>query len=303
MLVNSALFFPISLEPHIRVIYQGASPQKSIGRPRQIVKRMGYRNLEKFVNGYRNLAVTLMNTLVAILIVNLVLSIIFIVRDRSADNPVESIYGGSVLLEVYPGMSASEIDDLLAETWSRPHIYQPFTQFRERTFAGRYVNVSAEGYRVSREQGPWPPAEDSLNVFLFGGSTTFGYGVNDDQTIASYLQPFLAEGLNRDVRVYNFGQGHYYSTQERIQFTELLASGAVPDVALFIDGLYDFYFAFDEPLFTERFRNFASGDRCAECSRTFRAETSIGRLANGLSRRISGISADDQKFAQKTNVE
>ena len=36
--------------------------------------------------------------------------------------------------------------------------------------------------------------------------------------------------------VYNFGCGRYYSTQERVLFEQLVSSGAVPDLAVFLDG-------------------------------------------------------------------
>lgn len=55
-----------------------------------------------------------------------------------------------------------------------------------------------------------------INIFIFGGSTTFSYGVKDEQTVALYLQEFLSNKLGRDVKVYNFGRIYYYYTQEQI---------------------------------------------------------------------------------------
>jgi hypothetical protein len=91
-------------------------------------------------------------------------------------------------------------------------------------------------------------------VFVFGGSTTFGIGVPDDQTIASHLQPALGTaGQGREVRVYNFGRGAYYSSQERALFDRLAVAGTLPDLAVFIDGLNDFFFvdARDRPALTD----------------------------------------------------
>src|SRR6185503_15185425 len=103
--------------------------------------------------------------------------------------------------------------------------YEAFTQFCERPFHGRFVNVSENGFRVSAQQGPWPPDADNFNIFLFGGSTTFGYGLPDSQTVASYLQDDLAARSSPHVRVYNFGRGSYVSEQERVLFEELLLAG------------------------------------------------------------------------------
>jgi hypothetical protein len=153
-------------------------------------------------------------------------------------------------------MAEEEVNTLLHETWTRSFAYEPFTGFKERPYKGRYVNVSENGFRYGSNQGSWPPSTNSFNVFLFGGSTAFGYGVSDEQTIASYLQEFLRSKMNIDVRVYNFGRGHYYSTHERILLEQLLTCGNVPDMAVFLDGLNDFCFVDNEPMFTEVFRQY-----------------------------------------------
>src|SRR6185436_14410167 len=45
----------------------------------------------------------------------------------------------------------------------------------------------------------------------------------------------------------------YYSSQERILFSNLLATGIVPDVAVFVDGLNEFYRSQDAPQFSRQF--------------------------------------------------
>ena len=212
--------------------------------------------LQKLWLGYTLTAVTLLSTLVAVGLIYGIIALISSVKNHTAVNPVSTKYGTTATAAVYPGLNEHEIDDLLKETWSRPYIFEPFTQFKERQYKGHYVNVDSNGFRVTKDQGPWPPQSNSFNVFLFGGSTTFGYGVADDQTIASYLQDYLMAGLHRDVRVYNFGRGFYYTTQERILYENLLASGFVPDIAIFVDGLNDFYYTANEPMFTEQIRDF-----------------------------------------------
>ena len=69
------------------------------------------------------------------------------------------------------------------------------------------MNVHEAGFRVGLHQGPWPPAKDEMRIFMFGGSTLFGYGVRDEETISSQLQQFLAGSTDTKVSVYNFGQG------------------------------------------------------------------------------------------------
>lgn len=179
-----------------------------------------------------------------------------LVRDKQDTNPVTEKYGNATMALVYPDMDAGDIQALLKETWSRPYVYEPFTQFRETPFSGNYVNVDENGFRHIANQGPWPPDPEKINIFMFGGSTGFGYGVADDQTIASYLQAHLTSALNPDIRVYNFSRGHYYSTQERIQYEMLLTSGFVPHLAIFLDGLNDFYYNENEPRYTHHIQEF-----------------------------------------------
>lgn len=173
-------------------------------------------------------------------------------------NPIARKYGTEVLARVYPGLDAKQIDQLLTETWSRTLAYETFTQFREFTHAGKYVNIDENGFRVVKNQGPWPPARENFNVFVFGGSVTFGYGTRDAETVPSYLQEALARLLGPTVQVYNFARGHYYSVQELILYQSLLLKGFIPDMALFIDGSNDFYYANNKALFTGQFESLSN---------------------------------------------
>ncbi len=170
------------------------------------------------------------------------------------DDPVAERHGRMKLKfnTVYPGKSETVIQDLLRETWSRPYAYEPFTQFKERPYRGNYVNVDEGGFRFSKNQANWPPEPTAFNVFVFGGSTTFGYGVSDAETVPSRLQEILEHTSGKSISIFNFARGLYYSTQERILFERLLSEGHIPSLAIFIDGVNDFYHAGppDIPSFT-----------------------------------------------------
>ena len=253
-------------------------------------------------------AVMLLNTVLFFVLLNIGLFIFFqvkdIIRSNSSSKVKENVikskssglinkWGMQVFKLTYPRLSEKEIVDLLDETWSRPYLYEPFTQFKERPYHGKYVNVSEHGFRVSKNQGPWPPKQSNLNIFLFGGSTTFGYGITDDQTIASHLQEYLSNKLNRGVSVYNFGRGYYYSTQERILLEQLLTSGYVPDLAIFIDGINDFYLNTNEPMWTVRFEEYVIGDEerklrnVRQKIKTFTSRWPISRAIRGINRRLN----------------
>jgi len=143
------------------------------------------------------------------------------------------------LAQIYPGWSRQRVEELLEETRQRSLRFDPYTQFREKPFQGKYVNVVEPGLRWVREQGPWPMAPGAHNVWVLGGSTTFGYGLPDGETIPSFLQKSLRRRYpGAAIRVYNFGQGYFYSAQELALLQALLAAGsAAPEVAVFLDGI------------------------------------------------------------------
>jgi hypothetical protein len=216
---------------------------------------------EKPTRYYKTFAVVLLNIIVLFGVLNLLAIAVMKIGEKSApSNPVAQKYSyDDALKAAYTWLDKDKMDQLLRESWSRPVIYEAFTQFKERSYSGEYVNVSEEGFRLIKNQGSWPPDPKYFNIFVFGGSTTFGYGVADDQTVASYLQEEFAVQLSSDIRVYNFGRGFYYSTQERILFEQLLTSGFIPDAAIFIDGMNDWLFSPGKPAFTSRLAEVMNG--------------------------------------------
>src|SRR5215469_17002825 len=78
---------------------------------------------------YRNIALFSFNTLLALICLA---AIAFLVshlwrRPKSA-NPLDK-YGRAKVLAAYPDRSPDEIARLLDETWGRPLMYEPYTQF------------------------------------------------------------------------------------------------------------------------------------------------------------------------------
>jgi hypothetical protein len=205
----------------------------------------------RLARGYRTAAIVVLNSLVLLAVAELVLGAVFRARDRP--DPATDLYAAlddATLHRIFPDRSRADITDAWREV-ARPFAYEPFTEFREQQRTGRWVNVDAAGFRVVRDQRPWPPDPARVNVFVFGGSTAFGYGVADAETLASQLQPLLARH-GRDVAVYNFARGYYYSTQERILFEQLLTAGFAPAIAVFVDGFNDFRYERDDSAVSPR---------------------------------------------------
>jgi len=202
------------------------------------------------------------NVLIFIVIINGGLYL-YLENKQSSSNAISTKYNIS-LEHYYPGMTQKEIDLLLQETWDRKRslVYEPFTQFKEKSFVGKFVNISKEGFRKSFDQGIWPSGgnKGQYNIFLLGGSTAFGYGLVDEETVPSWLQKKINDTYpGRHIKLFNMGRSHYYSTQERLLFETLLTKNIIPDMVIFLDGLNDFYYNEDIPLFTKNFELFTSG--------------------------------------------
>ena len=128
-----------------------------------------------------------------------------------------------------------DFDDLEAH---RMYVYQPWVGFSERTFHSRFLNIDDDEPLPVRRTVESTIAGADKTIWLFGGSTQFGWGVPDNETIASQLSNILAaDGLH--YRVVNYGHTEFYSTQETIFFATLLRHGGKCDVAVFLDGLND----------------------------------------------------------------
>src|SRR2546423_5498707 len=187
---------------------------------------------------YRSAALLFLNTFLLFVIVNVALGIGFFIRDRHRKVQLGGTviqYGIDHVARAYPQMSRAQVEALLAETHrSNALEYAPFTTFRASPARGRYVNVDQNGFRHNREQCAWPPPKDAFTVFMFGGSTTFGTGVADADTIPSQLQDDLRKHGAATACVYNFAQPGWSSAHERIAFQQLLVAGHRPEAAVVI---------------------------------------------------------------------
>jgi hypothetical protein len=215
---------------------------------------------------YTFAAIALLNSVLLFLFLNLVLWLIMQVEHAAKPSRVAGPLGayGKEVFKAYPGWGEEDVKTLLKESWNRGAAwfeYEPFTGYRERPFRGRFFNNVPAGFRLSKHQAPWPPRADAINVFVFGGSTTYGYGLPDNETIASYLGDCAAASPSSTrLAVYNFGRASYFSSQELILFQQLLSAHFIPQVAVFIDGLNEFDHPDGQPRFAGTFRRFMDGE-------------------------------------------
>ncbi|MEE8107446.1 MAG: SGNH/GDSL hydrolase family protein, partial [Planctomycetota bacterium] len=119
--------------------------------------------------------------------------------------------------------------------------WQPYVYWRRPPYAGKQIHVDDEGLRRTWIDTKAP--DDAPRIFMLGGSTMWGTGARDDETIPS----FLARSLSKEgvpVRVHNYGETGYVSTQCLIRLLLELRRGNVPDVVVTYDGANDMYSGF-----------------------------------------------------------
>lgn len=195
------------------------------------MKRGKGRFWRRFGKGYRLFADALLGGIVLLIILNVVgwgMDRFWLWQQERKDSVRNKRHAQLI------GLSLLELAVFKKETWTSPWQYEPWIGFRERARRGRYVNVHEQGYRMI----PGVPERPQQLILLFGGSTTFGYNVKDDQTIAAYLQQELnADPALCPAEVRNFGQGAFSFEQESVFLVQLLKKGLRPQVVIFLDGL------------------------------------------------------------------
>jgi len=213
-------------------------------------------------------ALIVFNTVLILTLVNLLLWPVLALSprpERVDHNPAQ--FPPERLALVYGDLPPDVAAGTLQETWTLLRLEaRPWVHYGEAAFRGRFVNVSAEGVRTNARPGAPAAASGGapFRIFLFGGSTMWGYGVPDWETIPAHLERILRERHpGRAIEVQNYGRGFYYSTQESALFQSLLRRGNKPDAAVFLDGLNEFSAAYgsgeelrrDEPIRMERLRD------------------------------------------------
>jgi hypothetical protein len=205
---------------------------------------------------YTNLALILVNCSLLLLLANLLLWAL----PRHTKNPIKK-YGLQTVMSVYPGWKEADVRLLLQETWDQGRLldHHPFAQFKNAPHHGKYVTVLEPGFRVVKNQASWPPSRAHTNIFVYGGSTVFSLGVTNEESAASYLQEIANHApRDRPVAVYNFGVPAAFNSQEMAFLFDSLASGIMPDAAVFLDGLNDLH-QVDTPALTFEISRFLRG--------------------------------------------
>ena len=153
---------------------------------------------------------------------------------------------GATPADVAAGQFTTE--DVHGEDWrdylivgreqSTSAVYRPFVEYTSGPVDGQFVNVTDQGLRCNVNGSTDCAVRGGRDeIRVFGGSTTFGYGVKNDETIPAYL-----DQMTPGYRVLNFGVASNYSTIKRIPDLNLLTQYDPSAAVIFIDGLNNIYY-------------------------------------------------------------
>lgn len=193
------------------------------------------KRLERIVSGYRTLAIGAFNFLVLFVLVNAIAHAILVPPAPHRDGS-HFLSAGAALAERpellrarYPGRSDDDIRTLIETPQVMAH---PKLEFIGRPGTSGFYTVGANGVRSNGAQESSRALDDA--VWVFGGSTAFGHGVANEDTIAAAL-----ERLDPSRRYLNFGVQGYHLNLELDRLVHLLKQGHRPRQVIFIDGLND----------------------------------------------------------------
>lgn len=112
--------------------------------------------------------------------------------------------------------------------------YDPFRGWWPLPQTSRYINIDAEGRRITVQTPPAPGARRL--VYMFGGSVMWGWVVRDNFTIPSQVATRLRRLGYADIEVVNLSQSMFDLAQNLATLLVELRWGRVPAVAVFLDG-------------------------------------------------------------------
>ena len=174
----------------------------------------------------KNISVIIIISVIFFIIFNLLVVISWPIYSSLKANTHSYIDEQKELLQ----LSEKQLVTLNNETWRNYDKFRfiPFVGHTETDRVGKLVNFSEKDGRYVQR-----PNECKRNIYLYGGSTAFGYNVTDNQTIGYYLQNLF----NEDACVYNHGRAYFYSKQENNLFINHLENKKIISDALFLDGI------------------------------------------------------------------
>jgi len=129
----------------------------------------------------------------------------------------------------YPTYSNKEFSIELFNEFSKlSTIYKSFIGWKRETVNFKYTKILGP-YNARKSKGE----AITNSVWFFGGSTMWGTGSSDNQTIPSHFNSLT------NIPVYNFGETGWDSRQSLNQLINVIGDNHKPSVVVFYDGVND----------------------------------------------------------------
>ncbi|MBX2966271.1 MAG: SGNH/GDSL hydrolase family protein [Cyclobacteriaceae bacterium] len=122
-------------------------------------------------------------------------------------------------------------EDIFKDYHSIAHRYKPFSEWQMLPYEGKTLHTNEQGLRVHT---PPPGSTDEPIIRFFGGSTMWGEGSDDANTIPALVHQKINTGT-----VINHGQLAYNSRQNLDALISLYSKGEKADIVVFYDGVND----------------------------------------------------------------
>lgn len=136
-----------------------------------------------------------------------------------------------VLQTSHPNWDDDTAEVLASTSNFRNYKFQSYIGWRHSEYSSAVLNVDKNGIRRSQA------LSEGERLGIFGGSTVWGYGVSDGNTISS----LVAEASNGALSAVNYGEQAYVSGQSLSYLIQLLKSGEFKEISAvaFYDGVND----------------------------------------------------------------
>tara|TARA_B110000444_G_C18841736_1_gene599385 strand:- start:2332 stop:3501 length:1170 start_codon:yes stop_codon:yes gene_type:complete len=120
------------------------------------------------------------------------------------------------------------------DTIKKKYAYYDFVTYKPNKFSSETINIDKEGFRNTHGS----TLEDLHDIWIFGGSTLYGFGANDETTIPSELAKLT------NLKIRNYGVEGWVSRQELNQLIHEYAKLTDAEIfkkrtVIFYDGAND----------------------------------------------------------------
>ena len=134
--------------------------------------------------------------------------------------------------------SRSELPNYQSHDWASKHFeeignlpteYFDFVVWRRKPFEGETITIDTDGYR--RHFSTSNSDSQTAKIWFFGGSTAWGIGARDDDTIPAYVQKYSSKST------FNAGETGYVAHQSLNLLMKAYLEGGTPETVFFYDGV------------------------------------------------------------------